>query len=468
MRPYSLAEIARVAGGKVLFGDGSRLFTRVGIDSRKVGPGDLFCAIVGERSDGHDFLADVAEKGAGGAVCEHAFSLGAAEDAAVQKGFGVVMADSTVKAVRDLAADYRRELPGTFVGVTGSVGKTSTKDFVVAVLSGSFPTYGNPGNLNSHIGLPLALLSADSPHKFTVLEMAMRKRGEIRDLCLVSRPEIGILTDISVSHIGVLGSIEEIALSKAELLEALPEGGLAVMCGDNEHVRKVSRKAKCRRLFYGFGPDNDVRAADVEILGADGSRFTAEYKGERRAVRLSAPGAHQVQNALAAVAVGIEMGVPESVMYEGLLNAKMSPMRLEVIKQGGLTVINDAYNASPKSMRSALDLLGATSASRRVAILGDMLEMGHYGPLAHREVGNYAAGKADLLVAVGELGKEILEGWNETRTSGSSSWFPDKGSAEEYLGKTLRKGDACLVKASRGMGFESIVAFLAGIGEFSS
>jgi UDP-N-acetylmuramoyl-tripeptide--D-alanyl-D-alanine ligase len=464
VRPYSLEEIALVTGSRILCGDRDRIFTKVGIDSRKIEPGDLFVSIVGERSDGHDFVPQVRAKGAGGAICERPVDMGESAGA-VPPGFGIIMADSTIRALRDLAVHFRNELTGTFIGVTGSVGKTSTKDFVVSVLSRAFPTYGNPGNLNSHIGLPLALLGIDSPYRFTVLEMAMRKRGEIRDLCQVSRPAIGILTDISASHIGVLGSLEEIAVSKAELLEALPRDGLAVMCGDNEYVRKMSAKAKCRRLFYGFSPENDIQAVDVESLGKDGSRFVARYRGDRLALRIRVPGAHQVQNALAAVALGLELGVPPSEVREGLENALLSPMRLDVKKKGGLTVIDDAYNASPKSMRAALDLLHATPGKRRIAVLGDMLEMGSYGPPAHREVGEYARGKADLLIAIGESAREIAAGWDETGTGSPASWFSDKEEAGEYLKGLLRDGDVLLVKASRGMGFESIVAFLCSARE---
>lgn len=456
MRPYSLKEIAAVSGARVVFGDEDRLFTRVAIDSRKTLPGDLFVAIVGERSDGHDFVPEVREKGAGGAVCEHPVQgVGPQSD-----GFGVLMAASTIEVLRDLSTHYRRELPVEVIGVTGSLGKTGTKDLVVSVLATEFPTYGNPGNLNSHIGLPLAVLGMDAPYRYAVLEMAMRKRGEIADLCAVSLPAVGVLTDISVSHIGVLGSLEEIALAKAEILEALPRDGLAVMCGDNEHIRRMDHRAKCRRLCYGFGEENDVRAVDVEPLGWEGANFTVSYKGDRFPLRLRIPGVHQVQNSLAAVAIGLEFGVPPARIREGLENAVMSPMRLEVRRHKGITIINDAYNASPKSMRAALDLLADIQSERKIAVLGDMLEMGAHGPPAHREVGKYAAEKADLLVAVGELGIEIVRGWNETGTSKRASWFPGKEGARDHLGNLLRPGDACLVKASRGMGFESIVSFI--------
>ncbi len=456
VRPYSLREIAYVTGARILFGDGDRLFRRVSTDSRKALPGDLFVAIVGERSDGHDFVSQVREKGGGGAVCEHpveGLSPGA-------DGFGVLMAGSTIKALGDLAAHYRRELATEVIGVTGSLGKTSTKDLLVSVLATQFSTYGNPGNLNSHIGLPLALLGIDAPYRHAVLEMAMRARGEIADLCRISRPTVGVLTDISVSHIGVLGSIDEIALAKAEILEELPPDGLAVMCGDNEHIRKMSAKARCRKIFYGLGSENDVKAENIQSLGVGGSSFTAVYKTGRYPLTVRVPGVHQVQNALAAVAIGLEFGMSPSRIRDGLENAVMSPMRLEIRRKGGLTLINDAYNASPKSMQAALDLLATTQGDRRIAVLGDMLEMGSYGPQAHREVGKYASEKADLLVAVGELGIEIVRGWNETGTSKRASWFAGKEEAQEHLKNLLRRGDVCLVKASRGMGFESIVAFI--------
>jgi UDP-N-acetylmuramoyl-tripeptide--D-alanyl-D-alanine ligase len=456
VRPYSLREIAYVTGARVLFGDEDRLFRRVSIDSRKVLPGDLFIAIVGERSDGHDYVSEVRKKGGGGAVCEHSVEgVDPGSD-----GFGLLMAGSTIKALGDLAAHYRRELQTEVIGVTGSLGKTSTKDLLVSVLATEFSTYGNPGNLNSHIGLPLALLGVDAPYRYAVLEMAMRARGEIADLCSISRPAVGVLTDISVSHIGVLGSIDEIALAKAEILEELPPDGLAVMCGDNEHIRRMRSKARCRRIFYGLGSENDVKAEDIRSLGVDGSSFTAVYGTGRYPLKVRVPGIHQVQNALAAVAVGLEFGMSPSRIREGLENAVMSPMRLEIRRKGGLTLINDAYNASPKSMQAALDLLAATQGDRRIAVLGDMLEMGSYGPQAHREVGKYASEKADLLVSVGELGIEIVRGWNETGTSKRASWFAGKEEAQEHLKNLLRRGDVCLVKASRGMGFESIVAFI--------
>jgi len=490
MRPYSLKEIANITGGAILRGDPSRDFTSVSTDSRKIAPGGLYGALVGERSDGHDFVADVFRKGAGGAIIEHLVTgldeaLGGGARGA---GFGVIVVRSTVEALQALAAAYRSEVPATVIGVTGSVGKTSTKNMVCSVLASKFATYSNPGNLNSHIGLPLAVLGMDGSPEYAVLEMAMRARGEIADLCVIARPRIGILTDISLSHVGILGSIEEIALAKAELLESLPPDGVAIVSGDNEWVRRMSSKARCPAIFYGLSAGCDVRAVDVETLGAEGSRFHIETtrlpsleargsRGEAGGVdplwefRLGVPGIHQVHNALAAIAVGFVTGIPCRSIREGLENAVTSSMRLDVVRAGDITVINDAYNASPKSMKAALDLLAAIGGGRKVAILGDMLEMGDYGPAAHREVGRYARTQASCLLCAGDLGREIKAGWDEAEdvTSGlsgetagpkTSSWFADKGRLQASLQEFIREGDTVLVKASRGMGFESVVGAL--------
>ena len=267
----------------------------------------------------------------------------------------------------------------------------------------------------------------------------MRKRGEITELCAIAKPEIGVLTDISGSHLGVLGSIEEIAIAKSEILTALPPTGTAVASGDNPWVRRVSEGSGRPVLFYGL-------SAGCEVWP----------------FRLRVPGVHQVHNALAAVAIGVHLGIPYDKIRRGLENAVMSPWRLQVVASNGITIINDAYNSSPKSARAALDLLAETGSGRRVAVLGDMLEMGDYGPSAHRELGEYARSKASYLAAAGSLGKEIVTGWDATGRPGSSSWFPDRARLIEFLGGFLHSGDTVLVKASRGMGFEAVVSALTG------
>jgi UDP-N-acetylmuramoyl-tripeptide--D-alanyl-D-alanine ligase len=278
-----------------------------------------------------------------------------------------------------------------------------------------------------------------------------------------------------MSHVGVLGSIEEIALAKSEILSCLPPDGIAIASGDNEWVRKMSDKAGRPVMSYGLSEGCDVRAVEVKALGAAGSEFRAfvrdsvplpqSWRGPL-AFRLKVPGIHQVHNALAAIAVGLTAGISYEKVRQGLEEAVMSPMRLQVAVTGeGVTIINDAYNASPKSMRSALDLLSETGRGRKIAVLGDMLVMGDYGPPAHREVGSYARSRADYLACSGELAKEIVAGWDATGGAGSSSWFSDKAGLQAFLGDFLHAGDTCLIKASRGMGFESVVASLSGVAE---
>jgi UDP-N-acetylmuramoyl-tripeptide--D-alanyl-D-alanine ligase len=467
LRPYSLSELGHTVGGRVARDAPGVRFTRVEIDSRQVQPGDLFVAIVGERVDGHDFVAAAKEKGARGAVIQHPVDLvGAASHQESQEGeFGLVVVDSTIKALDTLARSYLRELDVKTIGITGSVGKTSTKDLATAVLLTGFQTYSNPGNLNSHIGLPLAILAMDGSYEYALFEMAMRKRGEIADLCRTANPVAGILTDISLSHIGILGNLDEIAGAKAELLESLPSDGLALCAGDNPWVRRVSTKAACRTLFYGFGENCHCRGTNVKSLGQDGSSFDVLYGGSRFTFELRIPGVHQVQNALAAVALGLELNLSPDDVQQGLLTARLSPMRLDVLHLDGFTVLNDAYNASPKSMKAALDLLSDMGKGRKVAVLGEMLEMGRYGPEAHRDVGRYARQKADVLVSVGELGKEIVTGWQEQSSSDGVLcnqwvWFPDKEVARDFIEREVREGDVWLVKASRSIGMETLVDFM--------
>lgn len=454
MREYTVAEIADLTGGK-LIGPEDLKVSSVSIDTRASGPGDLFVAIKGEKVDAHDLVPEAFAKGAVAALVERDVDLGS-----LSQSRGIIRVASTIRALQELAKAYRDELDICVIGVTGSVGKTSTKDLVHGVISRRYRAYKNPGNLNSHIGMPLALLGIKPDCEVAVLEMAMRARGEIQELCRIARPQIGILTDISMSHVGVVGSIESIALAKSELLESLPGDGLALLCGDNNWVRKVSSKARCRKIFYGFDEGNDCRCTGVELNHDGTALFEGVFRERAFRMRLNIPGKHQVQNALAAVALGFELGATEEEIQEGLLNVTMSPMRLEVIQIGSSALINDAYNASPRSTKAALELLDKIARGRRrVAVLGDMLELGDFAPEAHQDVGTFARAKADCLVTVGELSRFTLDGWlsaGGTDDSSSASWFSDKEQACEYLRGFLREGDVVLVKASRAMGFETV------------
>ena len=465
MKQISVGEIAKITGGVLSRGDPSKHVTGVTVDSRTVSQGDLFCAIAGENADGHDFVPDAFFRGA--AACLVSKTVELPPETAPEKA--VIVVPDTVAALGDLARQYLCNLGARVIGVTGSVGKTSTKDMIYSVLAKRFCVGKNPGNLNSHIGLCLAIFKLDPGTQIAVLEMAMRAVGEIKYLTSIARPTWGVLTDISQSHIGVVGSLENIARGKAELIEALPAEGSAFLAGDSPMVREVAGLARCRKVFYGFGQDCDYRAEEISTLGEQGSVFTVRYPGGSIRTRIPVPGRHQIKNALAAAAVGIELGMTGDEVAAGLEKSSLSGMRTAISHAGPLTILDDSYNSSPVSCKAALDLLSELPGKRKVAILGDMLELGEWGPEAHREVGRYAAGKVDVLLAEGSLARHIASGAIEVSSAvpraPDVTWVPDRDSAFRFLTGVLKGGDVILVKASRAMKFEEYVVFLTAKGQ---
>lgn len=465
MRGISVGRIVEITRGILTRGDPSQRVTGVTVDSRSVAEGDLFCATRGEKVDGHDFVLDAFSKGAAASLVSREVDV--PSNFSPQKA--VILVPDTVTALGDLARYYLSSLGASVIGVTGSVGKTSTKDMIYSVLAKRFRVGKNPGNLNSHIGLCLAAFKLDPGIEIAVLEMAMRAVGEIRYLASIARPTYGVLTDISQSHIGVVGSLEKIARGKAELIEALPVEGIAFLAGDNPLIRQVTEPVKCRKVFYGFGPDCDYRGEGITILGDEGSAFTLRYPGGEIRAKIPVPGKHQVKNALCAAAVGIELGMTPGEVSVGLETASLSGMRTAIAHAGPLTILDDSYNSSPVSCKAALDLLCELPGERKVAILGDMLELGEWGPEAHREVGRYAAGRVDVLLTEGDLARYIAGGAVEVSSAVARAtevtWVPDRDSARRFLAGALKAGDVVLVKASRAMKFEEYVEFLMARGQ---
>lgn len=475
MARLTAGHIAAVAGGTVVYGDADTPVTGAALDSRQVRPGDLFVAIVGERTDGHQFARAAA---AAGAACllvrRDRWPLGAAaqqggEPAAavpLPPDTAVVAVDDPVAALGRLGAHHRRQLADlTVVGVTGSVGKTSTKDMIAGVLGQGGPVLKNPGNLNSEFSLPLVLLELAKDHRYAVLEMGMRARGEIRQLCDIARPQIGVVTNIGISHLELLGSEREIALAKAELLEALPAAGRAVLPSDDPWYDLLAERSAAPVLTYGFSAAAAVTAQDVVSDGLHGTAFRLSLPDGVVQVRLPVPGHHQVRNALAAAAVGYVAGLSPAQIAAGLAQLKPSGQRTEVYECGGVRVIDDTYNASPASMAAALDLLAAAvqrDGGRAVAVLGDMYELGAAAEDGHRATGaRAAAAGVDLLVAVGALGRLIGEGARTAGLSAAKTAFAaDNAEAVALLQERLQPGDIVLVKGSRGMQMEQIVAAL--------
>ena len=425
---------------------GPMRFRRVVIDSRKAGRGDLFIALKGERVDGHDFLGEAARRGAAGAIVERLSESQIAQ---------YVVPDA-LKALQALARNRRATRTKLkVIGVTGSVGKTTTKELTAAVLATRYPLLRNEGNLNSEIGLPLVLLELTQNHRRAVLEMGMWAPGEIALLCDIAKPDTGIVTNVGPSHMERLGSIEAIAAAKAELVEALPADGVAILNADDERVAAMARRASAHVITYGLSPEADVRAEEVESHGLAGVRFVLVHGSERAPVYSRLPGRAMVHNALAAAAAAVTDGI-ELDEIAAALSAAQIPARL-VAHRGrhGSLIIDDTYNASPASMKAALDLLGEVP-GRKYAVLGDMRELGAAEMDGHQDVGRYAAGIADVIYAVGELGRWIGDA-AVAAGHGDVRIVLDKAEIARGILPQLATGDVVLLKASRALALETVL-----------
>ncbi|HWX95286.1 MAG TPA: UDP-N-acetylmuramoyl-tripeptide--D-alanyl-D-alanine ligase [Solirubrobacteraceae bacterium] len=423
----------------------------VSIDSRDVKPGDLFIGLRGSRADGGAHAASALAAGAWGGLLapEHAQRL--AESAPA----GTVLAHpEPLHGLQALARAWRRELAarGTkVVAITGSTGKTSTKDILAALLGAHVRTVASPENLNTEIGLPIALLRAPADTQALVLEMAMRGEGQIGELTAIAEPDVGVIVNVGPAHLELLGSIEAIAAAKAELIDGLPSGATIVIPTD-EPVLEPHLRGDLHTVRFGDG--GDVALEEVAPDGAVAIRLGTE----RVTLQPSFRGAHHLLNLLAAVAAAQALGV----RHEGALQVRFSALRGERrTLPGGVLLIDDCYNANPMSMRAAIDDLAETDASRRVAVLGDMLELGEDAPRFHREIGAHAAARGlELLVTVGPLAGLMREGFQMEAHS-----VDDAAAAAELLGGLLRPGDAVLVKGSRGVGLELVAETLGSAGD---
>ncbi|PZN08267.1 MAG: UDP-N-acetylmuramoylalanyl-D-glutamate--2,6-diaminopimelate ligase, partial [Bacillota bacterium] len=441
-------------GGQVVAGDPGTVVTGATVDSRRVRAGDLFFALPGRRADGHAFVAAALAAGARAAVVHREVEA---------PGGALIRVPDTVVALADLARWLRRQRPDlAVVGITGSLGKTTTKEMAAAVLGRRFRVLKSEGNYNTEIGLPLTLLGLEPGHEAAVLEMAMRGPGEIARLASIAEPQVGVVTVVAESHLEFLGSLERVAAAKGELVEALPPDGVAVLNADDPRVLAMRQRTSARVLTFGRG-EADVRAHAVESLGPAGSRFLLQYGGREVPVRLAIPGPAAVTCALAAAATGVALGVPLEEIAAGLAGVRPAAMRNEVRRIGSWTVYIDCYNASPTSTVAALTTLREVAGrGRAVAILGDMFELGALAEEGHRRVGRHAARTADVLLAVGQWAPSVLEGWREAGGDAArAAAYPDKAALVADLNRWLQPGDAILVKGSRGMEMERVVEALA-------
>jgi UDP-N-acetylmuramoyl-tripeptide--D-alanyl-D-alanine ligase len=462
MIALTLAEVAELTGGELTGPADLTVTGAVTLDSRTVAPGDLFVAVPGERVDGHDFLPAAAAAGAVGALTTRATDV-----------LPAVVVDDPVTALGRLAAGVHVRLVAgglRTLAITGSSGKTSTKDLLGQVLAAAGPTVSPPGSYNNDIGLPLTVLSADEQTRFLVLEMGSRGPGHIARLCRVARPRVGVVLNVGSAHLGEFGSAEGIAQAKGELVEALPDDGTAVLNADDARVIGMAGRTSARVLRTGRGEDADVRAVDVTLDETARARFTLAAAGERHPVQLQVVGEHQVANALSAAGAALAAGMAPVEVAAALSAAgPRSRWRMEVSRRDdGVTVVNDAYNANPESMRAALAALAGLAGTRRIAVLGAMAELGPDAAAEHERLGRDAAATGvDLIIAVGPDAVGIADGAATAgrRAREESVHVPDRAAARELLSEVLRSGDVVLVKASRSYGLELLAADLLTAGD---
>lgn len=450
----SLRDVLDGTGG-TLSGDlaGDWLFQRVIHDSRQVQPGDLFVAIQGEVFDGHDFIPAAVEAGAAAALVRRDW-------AAVQDAQPVpfIVVDDPLTALQRLATYWRAMFKVPLIGITGSIGKTSTKQVVAAMLGERYRVLYSKGNYNNEIGLPLSVLDINPDTDVVVLEMGGAYAfGEITSLAGIARPSIGIVTNVTHSHVARMGSLEAIARTKTELIEALPENGLAILNYDDELVRGMAEHARCRVVFYGLDTKADIRAVDLESRGADGTSFTLAYRGRRDRVHIPLMGLHSVNAALAGLAAGFELGVGLEEMLVGLDRPNVQLRLILTPGMNGSTILDDHYNSNPKSTFAALALLQELEAKRKIAVLGDMLELGDYEEEGHRLVGGRVIDMVDLLFTLGPRARIIAEEARLHSDTLQIASFEDKADLVSAIQEIIQPGDLILVKGSRGLFMETVV-----------
>lgn len=460
MEGLSIEDISRLVNGRIE-GISNRGIKPSGasIDTRTIKEGDLFFALSGSNTDGHQFVREALEKGVPAAVVSGSWYN--QTKPSLEKGLLVVVSDP-LQALAEIAKSYRKRFVITLTAVTGSNGKTTVKNMIAAILDSTFVTLRNEGSFNNHLGVPLTLLALSSRHRMAVLEMGMSAKGEITALCDIASPQIGVITNVSTAHLQNFSSVEEIADAKAELLECLETDSISVLNFDDPLV--IARKAKAKGKILGFSIENesDYRATNV-VLDSSGKVYF-ELKSVQFKMKIR--GKHNAYNALSAIAVGESLGVPMDRARSVLEQLETAPMRMEEKIMGGITIINDAYNANPTSVKVALDLLASKdvgSDGRRIAVLGDMFELGHLSGEIHYKVGRHLARLGlDLFIGVGPLCKFMTEGAIEGNMDSTRVLhFENKDEAISVLKSTVKANDVVLVKGSRAMKMEEVVSCLS-------
>ncbi len=460
MRARSVNEIAAAVGGRVLMGDGERLVRNISLDSRKMAGDDLFVPIVGERVDAHRFICQAFSQGAAAAFTSAHSSRGEAEaglrawdgDQERLKDCAWIGVEDTRGALQRLGSYCRSQLSIPIVGITGSVGKTTTREMIAAALGAGFSVYRTPGNSNSQVGVPITMCSIPQTAGIAVIELGMSEPGEMERIARVARVDCAVVTNIGVAHIEQLGSQENILREKLKIQAGMPEGGILFLNGDDPLLSGVKAEKGIKTVRYGRSPDCQCRAEDVQLK--DGYPvFTAVCGGKRVPVRLGVMGLHMVSNALAALAVADAYGIPLEKAAGELEQFRGFQGRQQIFESRGITVVDDSYNASPVSMKAGLEVLASMKpGARKIAVLADMKELGPDSLLFHRQIGYYLAEHpVDQVILLGELAREIQAGMEEKGAAGGVQAFGCLEDVRQWLRKEARAGDCILLKGSNCM-----------------
>jgi UDP-N-acetylmuramoyl-tripeptide--D-alanyl-D-alanine ligase len=450
MNRTKLEQIAAFAGGRLSPGNGEVLIDKISTDSRTLKRGDLFVALRGENFDGHQFVEAAAEAGAAGAIVD------AGWNGKVADGFAIIRAPDSLAAYQNLAANYRQSLRLKVLAITGSNGKTSTKDFAASVLGRKFRVTKTEGNFNNHVGLPRTMLEATSQDQIAVWEIGMNHPGEVAVLAKIAAPDVAIITNIGVAHIEFMGSREAIAKEKGALAEAVGPHGTVILNADNQFSAEIAKRTHGKVIFAGT-QEGTVRATDIH-QSSEGSEFTILEGAHRCRAQLPVPGLHMVQNALLAVAAGRVFGLSLEECATGLAAAPLTKARLQIRQANGVRFLDDSYNANPDSMKAALLTLKELDVEgKRIAVLGEMRELGTESERGHQEVGQAAADlEIDQLIAIGEVGEGIA---TAAKKAGLEKSVSVKSTAEaaELLAEIAEPGDLVLIKGSRAAKTERVI-----------
>jgi UDP-N-acetylmuramoyl-tripeptide--D-alanyl-D-alanine ligase len=456
----SAAEVESETAGTLASGPKNAVFNRVSIDTRTLQTGDIFFAIRGPNLDGHRFIPDALAKGALGAVAAKSYQY--PEEFPSDRV--LIKVEDTHKALKDLAAWARRRWTGILVAITGSMGKTTTREFVTQVLRSQFSVYQTPGNYNNLFGLPLALFGLAPEHDLGIFEMGMSAPGEIAEMCRIAAPNIGIITNVAPVHLQFFSSLNEIARAKGELAQALPPDGELIYNIDDPLVSEIANRFAGRKISFGFSECADIRADKIRIVSLSETRFRLSCSETAFEAAIPLPGSHFVMNALPAVALGLRRNIPPDKIVESLARLQQASMRGQILHfKEGFSVIDDSYNSNPLALMSMIELLSKMPLfTRRILVAGEMLELGDSSDYLHAECGAYAAKSGlDMVIGIQGAARQIVDaavkaGLPEFR----AQFFPNSAEATDFINGEMRKGDLTLVKGSRGVHAEKIVQSL--------